>query len=102
LVLAMTDMLLDLYRTSQSLDLNLVVAIYNKLELNRRKYPVDLCKVREYRLDYFLWNLYLASRGNCQSQSHFFLRDSNPTPTALLGQGRQIHSIQSSHWRYRR
>lgn len=50
LVMAMADLFVDLYRTSQSLNLNLVVAIRNKLELNCRKYPVDLCKVRRRHL----------------------------------------------------
>lgn len=45
LVLCMTDLLLDLYQTSQSLNLHLIVSIRNKLELNNRKYPVELCKV---------------------------------------------------------
>ncbi len=46
LVMAMTDLFVDLYRTSESLDLNLVLAIQNKLILNCRKYPVELCKER--------------------------------------------------------
>lgn len=46
LVSAMSDLLLDLFRTSQSLQLNLIHCIHNKLELNNKKYPVELCKVR--------------------------------------------------------
>jgi hypothetical protein len=45
LIEAMADLLKDLYWTSTSLRLHLVNAIYSKLELNRRKYPVELCKV---------------------------------------------------------
>lgn len=52
LVLAMTDLLVDLYRTSRSLDLNLSVSIRHKLELNNRKYPVELCKVSTAREDH--------------------------------------------------
>ena len=48
LVLAMTDLLRDLHRASQSLNLNIVRSIHTKLELNNRKYPVSLCKVGRY------------------------------------------------------
>ena len=50
LILAMTDLLIDLWRTSQSLQLNLVVAIHKKLALNKKKYPVEHCKVRTNRI----------------------------------------------------
>jgi hypothetical protein len=45
LVLAMSELLQDLWRTSQSLKLNITVSIRNKLVLNKKKYPVGLCKV---------------------------------------------------------
>lgn len=45
LVAAMSNLLHDLWKASCSLDLNLVKCIRQKLELNRRKYPVELCKV---------------------------------------------------------
>ena len=48
-VLAMSDLLVDLWRTSVSLNLNLIVAIRGKLELNAKKYPVEHCKVRDSR-----------------------------------------------------
>eukprot|EP00934_Nitzschia_sp_Nitz4_P000791 Nitzschia sp. Nitz4//scaffold285_size24199//6968//7915//NITZ4_008422-RA/size24199-snap-gene-0.17-mRNA-1//1//CDS//3329545707//791//frame0 len=46
LVSAIGDLFGDLFRTSQSLHLNLIQCIHNKLELNNRKYPVELCKGR--------------------------------------------------------
>jgi hypothetical protein len=45
LVLAMTELLLDLFHTSQSLQLDLILSIRRKMALNNRKYPVELCKV---------------------------------------------------------
>jgi hypothetical protein len=48
LVLAMSELLQDLLRTSQSLKLNIIVAIHNKLALNKKKYPVELCKVSRH------------------------------------------------------
>jgi len=44
MVLAMTELMMSLWETSVSLDINLVVAVREKLELNKRKYPVHLCK----------------------------------------------------------
>eukprot|EP00593_Proboscia_inermis_P009856 CAMPEP_0171322472 /NCGR_PEP_ID=MMETSP0816-20121228/114982_1 /TAXON_ID=420281 /ORGANISM="Proboscia inermis, Strain CCAP1064/1" /LENGTH=327 /DNA_ID=CAMNT_0011820959 /DNA_START=183 /DNA_END=1167 /DNA_ORIENTATION=+ len=44
MVLAMTELMISLWETSVSLDINLVVAVRDKLELNKRKYPVHLCK----------------------------------------------------------
>ena len=46
MVLAMTELMMSLWETSVSLDINLVVAVREKLELNKRKYHVHLCKVR--------------------------------------------------------
>ena len=48
-VMAMVDLLKELYWTSISLNLHWVQAVHSKLELNRRKYPVELCKVRRCR-----------------------------------------------------
>jgi hypothetical protein len=45
LVLTMSELLQDLWQTSQSLHLNISVAIRNKLALNNKKYPAELCKV---------------------------------------------------------
>jgi hypothetical protein len=45
LVLGMSELLQALMETATSLDLNLIFAIQNKLALNKRKYPVELCKV---------------------------------------------------------
>jgi hypothetical protein len=45
LVLAMSELLQDLLRTSQSLKLNIIVAIRSKMALNKKKYPAELCKV---------------------------------------------------------
>jgi hypothetical protein len=39
------DLWNDLQATAQSLELDLQVVIVKKMELNRRKYPVELCKV---------------------------------------------------------
>eukprot|EP00980_Cylindrotheca_fusiformis_P016118 scaffold4790_cov98-Cylindrotheca_fusiformis.AAC.2 len=44
LVLAMSELLQALWETAKSLNLDLILAIHNKLELNNRKYPVELCK----------------------------------------------------------
>lgn len=46
LMTSMADLLKELYLTSFSLNLHLVTSIQSKLDLNRRKYPVELCKVR--------------------------------------------------------
>lgn len=50
LTLSMTELLMDLYYTSQSFHLNLIDCIHHKLELNHRKYPVELCKVRSLEI----------------------------------------------------
>jgi hypothetical protein len=56
LVLAMSELLHDVWRSSQSLQLDLILSIRNKIELNRRKYPVELCKVRMHVFTYlFEW-----------------------------------------------
>jgi len=44
LVTAMADLLRDVLRATESLQLNLVLSVREKLELNKRKYPVELCK----------------------------------------------------------
>ena len=49
LIMVMVDLLKELYATSISLNLHWVRAVHSKLELNRRKYPVELCKVRRCR-----------------------------------------------------
>jgi hypothetical protein len=45
LVLAMTELLLDVFHASESLQLDLSLSIRQKMALNNRKYPVELCKV---------------------------------------------------------
>jgi hypothetical protein len=47
LVLSMSELLQALMETASSLHLNLILAIRNKMALNNRKYPVELCKVRD-------------------------------------------------------
>jgi hypothetical protein len=47
LVLSMSELLQALMETASSLHLNLILAIRNKVALNNRKYPVELCKVRD-------------------------------------------------------
>jgi hypothetical protein len=42
----MADMFFSLWLTSRVLKLNIILAIENKLKLNEKKYPVELCKVR--------------------------------------------------------
>ena len=49
LIMVMVDLLKELYATSISLNLHWVRAVHSKLELNRRKYPVELCKVRLWK-----------------------------------------------------
>ena len=44
LVPALAGLLQDLHQTATALRLNLIVAIQAKLELNRKKYPVELCQ----------------------------------------------------------
>ena len=45
LVLAIKNVLKDLWITSQALNLNISFAIRSKMALNKKKYPVELCKV---------------------------------------------------------
>jgi dCTP diphosphatase len=44
LVSTLADLWNSLYETCQALQLNMIVSIYNKLELNAKKYPVEHCK----------------------------------------------------------
>ena len=44
LVSTLADLWYSLYETSVSLQLNMIVSIENKLELNAKKYPVEHCK----------------------------------------------------------
>ena len=43
----LADFVVDLHTTASALDLNLIVAMQAKLQLNAKKYPVELCKVSE-------------------------------------------------------
>jgi hypothetical protein len=45
--LSMSELLKALMETASSLNLNLSLAIRSKVALNNRKYPVELCKVRD-------------------------------------------------------
>lgn len=47
LTVTLAELLQNLHSTASALDLNLAVAIQAKLKLNEKKYPVELCKVRE-------------------------------------------------------
>ena len=48
-IVVMVQLLQQLLKLSTALSLDLGQVCYNKIELNNRKYPVDLCKVRNPR-----------------------------------------------------
>lgn len=45
MVVTMADLFSGLCIISEVLELNMIVAIQNKLKLNEKKYPVEHCKV---------------------------------------------------------
>jgi hypothetical protein len=57
LAFTMADLFFSLWLTSRVLKLNMIVAIQNKLRLNEKKYPVELCKVRLF-WNYFWWRYF--------------------------------------------
>jgi hypothetical protein len=98
----MSELLHDVWRSSQSLQLDLILSIRNKLELNRRKYPVELCKVRT-RVFTIVYEWMPCLELVCiffdfvfiLKLSTFFLFSSCYSLTyLLLGQVWKIHAIQ--------
>jgi hypothetical protein len=97
-VLAMSELLHDLWLTSQSLNMNLIVAVRNKLALNNIKYPVEHCKVRRNGSIQTLNSLFCLKKSS----------SSNQTSTCLLlflllltaGQNWKVHAVQPHYRNY--
>lgn len=48
LAVCMSELLQALLDTATSLNLDIIRSIHNKMALNAKKYPVELCKVSDY------------------------------------------------------